>query len=86
MQQKQKDHNPLQTSIFGWKLTGGVVKWGPRLNRDYERLRELSLDKGDHAENDSQVRPLSLDTQLEQALSSVVLITILKRKLHEFPL
>lgn len=86
MQQKQKDHNPLQTSIFGCKLTGGVLKWGPRLNRDYEWLRELSLDKGDHAENDSQVRPLSLDTQLEQALSSVVLITILKRKQHEFPL
>ncbi len=71
MQQKQKDHNPLQTSIFGCKLMGGVVKWGSQLNRDYEWLRELSLDKGNHAENDSQVRPLSLDTQLEQALSSV---------------
>lgn len=62
------------------------MKRGPQLNRHYERLRELSLDKGDHAENDSQVRPLSLDTQLEQVLSSLVLIRILKSKLHELSL
>lgn len=67
-------------------MFGGMAKRGSQLNRDYERLRELSLDKGDHAENDSQVRPLSLDTQLEQALSSLVLIRILKSKLHELSL
>lgn len=33
------------------------------------RRAELGADKGDHAENDSEVRPLSLDSQREQALS-----------------
>lgn len=85
MQQKQKNKS-LANKHLWLEADSGVVEWGPQLNKKYEWLRELSLDKGDHAENDSQVRPLSLDTQLEQALSSVVLITILKRKLHEFPL
>lgn len=46
---------------------GGGRWWGAALR--IARRAELGADKGDHAENDSEVRPLSVDSQREQALS-----------------
>lgn len=46
---------------------GGRV--GGRAAFRIARRAEPGADKGDHAENDSEVRPLSLDSQREQALS-----------------
>lgn len=66
-------------------VRSGGVRCSVKQSQRVTRGASLNPDKADHAENDSQVRPLSLDTQLEQALSTSTPIGILKTDLHEFP-